>query len=234
MSDLPPTSLTASYLAVLAVALLLAACTSDSSNPTTAEDKEQSSSTPAPSGTPAGGTAYADYCEGEPGCISGGVPQAVRRPLKFPVIKPGDRCPISPRHKVSPATGPGLGDGPVYPVLPRGGLPIQHPPFSPNHQFAGSEWGGEKVLWVSDPAYTGPILIRARQIDGPNPVRFDRDPAKLLTELQFPPEYSQNYSGGWRNFPSHTRLRVPGCYAYQVDGADFSDVIVFRAKIARS
>jgi hypothetical protein len=29
--------------------------------------------------------------------------------------------------------------------------------------------------------------------------------------------------------PSYTRLRGPGCYAYQVDGTSFSRVVVFRA-----
>lgn len=30
--------------------------------------------------------------------------------------------------------------------------------------------------------------------------------------------------------PSTTRVRAPGCYAYQVDGTTFSSVIVFGAK----
>jgi hypothetical protein len=228
-------SLTARSLAVLTMALLLTACSSGSPNPSAAGEEDQSSPNPTTSGTPESSVRYADYCDGEPGCAPGGIPQSLRRPLKIPVLKPGAGCPTSPSRVVSPAFARGLGDGPAYPLLPRRGvLPIQYPPFSAGHQFAGSKWGGEKVLWVSDPAYTGPILIRGHQIDGPNPVRFDRDPAKLLPELQFPPEYAANYSGGWRNFPSHTRLRALGCYAYQVDGADFSDIIVFKVIIARS
>jgi hypothetical protein len=50
-----------------------------------------------------------------------------------------------------------------------------------------------------------------------------------LNELQLSPDYAANYSEGWRNFPSHTRLRTPGCYGYQVDGRTFSIVIVFQA-----
>jgi hypothetical protein len=30
-------------------------------------------------------------------------------------------------------------------------------------------------------------------------------------------------------WPSFTRVRKPGCYAYEVDGTSFSEVIVFRA-----
>ncbi|MBA2462339.1 MAG: hypothetical protein H0V45_11335 [Actinobacteria bacterium] len=36
--------------------------------------------------------------------------------------------------------------------------------------------------------------------------------------------------GGGDN-PSLTRLRAPGCYAYQVDGRTFSYVIVFEARV---
>jgi hypothetical protein len=38
------------------------------------------------------------------------------------------------------------------------------------------------------------------------------------------------YDGPVCNFPSYTRLKVNGCYAYQVDGRDFSYSIVFRAR----
>jgi hypothetical protein len=34
---------------------------------------------------------------------------------------------------------------------------------------------------------------------------------------------------GWREFPSYTRVRAPGCYAYQIGGTNFSRVVVFRA-----
>ena len=37
---------------------------------------------------------------------------------------------------------------------------------------------------------------------------------------------------GQRYRPSYTRLRAPGCYAYQVDGTTFSRVIVFQAELS--
>ena len=37
---------------------------------------------------------------------------------------------------------------------------------------------------------------------------------------------------GQRYRPSYTRVRGPGCYAYQVDGTSFSRVIVFEAIVA--
>ena len=39
--------------------------------------------------------------------------------------------------------------------------------------------------------------------------------------------------GGWREWPSYTRVQTAGCFAYQVDGMGFSTVIVFRAVALR-
>jgi hypothetical protein len=154
------------------------------------------------------------------------------RPLHVPQLNAGEPCPVSRSRTLSPAFAPGLGDGPVYPVgfARRGVLAFEYPPPK-NSLFAGSEWGGQKVLWVSDPKYDGPILIRGEQLDGSNQVRFGQGSAAILQELAFRRHSADNWEGGWRNFPSYARLRGPGCYAYQVDGAGFSDVIVFRAAI---
>jgi len=38
-----------------------------------------------------------------------------------------------------------------------------------------------------------------------------------------------NPGHAWRQFPSYTRVRARGCYAYQIDGTNFSTVVVFRA-----
>jgi hypothetical protein len=155
-----------------------------------------------------------------------------QRPLHFEKLQVGERCPTLRPHSLSPAFGPGLGDGPVYPVgfTRRGVLRFEYPPPK-NSLFAGSDWGGQKVLWVSDPEYDGPILIRGAQIDGTNRLRFGLAGPTILEELAFPRHSAENWSGGWRNFPSYTRLRAPGCYAYQVDGAGFSDIIVFSAVV---
>jgi hypothetical protein len=150
--------------------------------------------------------------------------------LHLPTLAEGARCPTSPRRPTAPDFGPGLGNGPVYPIgfSASGELVAEFPPFQPSHQFAGSGWGGAKVLWVSDPTYEGPIRIRGRRLDGTGVVRFNLD---LVHELRFARGSSQAASGsGWREFPSHTRVQAPGCYGYQVDGAGFSDVIVFGVK----
>ena len=160
---------------------------------------------------------------------------ALRRPLHVPRIAAGARCPVSKAHTVSPAFGPGLGPGPVYPIGfdARGTLSFAYPP-PPGSQFAGSGWGGQKVLWVGRRTYRGPILIRGRQLDGSNEVRFDLGGGAPLPELAFRAGESRGTSrgaAGWREFPSHTRLRAPGCYGYQIDGTSFSRVVVFRATL---
>ena len=93
----------------------------------------------------------------------------------------------------------------------------------PKSEFAGGEWSGQKVLWVVDPAYRGRILIRGRQLDGPNELRFEHG-------LVPPREMHLIGRGPHTGRPSYTRLRAEGCYGYQIDGAHFSRVIVFEAR----
>jgi hypothetical protein len=87
------------------------------------------------------------------------------------------------------------------------------------------------VLWISRPGYQGPLLIRGRQLDGPLAVGFGNEIVPFA-ELQLPPGTAAGAPlspQGWRNWPSMSRLRSPGCYGWQIDGSDFSEVIVIRA-----
>ncbi len=151
------------------------------------------------------------------------------RPMRLPALAPGQACPVGGAKVVSPAYAPALGDGPVYAVVGAGILE-----FGYDGGFAGSEWGGAKVLWVSDATYRGPALVRGHQLDGPNEVRFQSG-ANPMAKLQLSQDAwasSPQEQPGWREWPSYTRLRAPGCYAYQVDGPGLSEVIVFRAEQA--
>ena len=166
----------------------------------------------------------------------------LHRPLHLPKVAPGASCPVSrigrfdfERYGVPK----GIGPGPAYPTLgftqPGSRLQFTYPPDS-SGPFAGSSWSGAKVLWFVAPRYRGPVLIRGGRLDRTGRLRFDKGtvPAK---EMRIP----RNASGGWppgqkdvgqRYRPSYTRLRAPGCYAYQVDGTTFSRVIVFQAELA--
>src|SRR5579859_1171726 len=145
------------------------------------------------------------------------------RPLHVPGLLPGAPCPVTPGQVVTPGFGPALGAGPVYAVgLGTAGVRDVDDSIFP------APWGGQKVLWIADPGDPGPVLIRGHQLDGPNEVRFGGGAAPAA-ELQL----QAGAPGGapaWSNWPSYTRVRGPGCYAYQVDGPGFSEVIPFIAR----
>ncbi len=41
-----------------------------------------------------------------------------------------------------------------------------------------------------------------------------------------------NVQSDWQFWPGGTKVTGPGCYAYQIDGSGFAEVIVFRAEIS--
>ena len=133
-------------------------------------------------------------------------------------------CPRSIGHVVSKAYGIGLGDGPVYPV----GV------FTDGVLLVVAEGGTyrAKVLWVSDASYAGPVLIRGARLDGPGPVQLSAGNIQQVEQLRLlqPGAFSPDEEPGWREWPSYTVVPQPGCYAYQVDGTSFTNVIVFEAR----
>lgn len=169
-------------------------------------------STSAPAAPPDGlrpAAGYASYDACTSGC-SGSVPGSIRRPLRIP-----SSCQASSSHRIAGMSV--LGSAPVGPAQP-GTLPVS--------SFIGSAWLGGRVTWVAAPSYSGPILVRGRQIGGSHAVGYGEghvpvDELQLLAPVQ--------RSGGARQWPSFSRVLVRGCYAYQVDGTTFSSVIVFRA-----
>ena len=75
------------------------------------------------------------------------------------------------------------------------------------------------------PRYAGAVLIRGRQLDGPNGVGFDlgvRWTHRVHPEIKLVgPEEDLH--------PAATFVPAPGCYAYQVDTFKSSYLIVFEA-----
>ncbi|MGH2914070.1 MAG: hypothetical protein ACRDMX_03695 [Solirubrobacteraceae bacterium] len=151
---------------------------------------------------------YGTYERCQAAC-AGTVPASLRRPLAIPADD-GGPCPVSFRADgpVSPDPGPVLGA----------------------RSFQGSAWDGAKVTWTATPAYAGPILIRGRMLGGGGAVGFGGD-VTPYDELQLL-DAGRNAPGvarGGRAWLTYTRFPGPGCYVYQVDGTDFSEVLVFRA-----
>jgi len=88
-------------------------------------------------------------------------------------------------------------------------------------------WLGLKTLWFSVPAYQGPFVIRAERLGRPGPVALGEGPA--VAPLVVPPGPTLNGGQGWREAPGGLWVKTPGCYAWQVDGLTFSEVIIVQA-----
>lgn len=170
--------------------------------------------------------------------VTGGVPAAgpdawasIRRPLHLPIYGPdaGRTCPGTPGRTVTPALGPAVGEEPAYAA----GFGAGGSADITNAREDGG-WFYVKTLWLASPAYNGPLLIRGAQLDGTNVLRFGDGPDPGY-ELRLPPggtaapanpAGTPSAASGWSSWPSSTRVQEPGCYAFQVDGWSFSEIIV--------
>ena len=127
---------------------------------------------------------------------------------------------------MSPAFGAGLGNGPVYPIgLLNGQLGVV---VDPEGLLA-------KVLWVASASYSGPVLIRGGRLGGAGAVKFGTGSTLPTDEFRLtePTAGSSGEEAGWREWPSYTFVPDLGCYTYQIDGAGFTEIIVFEAIAAR-
>jgi hypothetical protein len=167
------------------------------------------------------------WCGIDPG--PGAVPDSLRRALALPSVPAGAPCPTTAGEYFANSQfgGIALGEGPVQPIVGRrlatalrGTLT-----FRPYAQARG--WYFLKTLWFARPEYHSSVLIRARQLNGTHGVAFGEGPA--LADPQMGPGATLNGIDGWREWPGGTWLRTPGCYAWQIDGTDFTYVIVFEA-----
>lgn len=147
-------------------------------------------------------------------------PRALARPLRLPSPRPDGSCPATPptrdRHlwpsdPQAPAVV--LGNGPVYPVL------FTNPGGGPDR--------GSSVYWIAPNPLDGVAIVRGHRLGMPQDlVRFqDEDHHVSAVQVLDPAAAGQadNGSSWWLTF----KLRVGiGCYGLQIDGADFSQVIV--------
>lgn len=172
------------------------------------------------------------WCQREPS--TGGVPDALRRPLALPRVNVGGACPTTggQRFDNGQFAGIALGEGPVQPLVAGGGPEVERGRvvFRPYPGRRG--WYSTKSLWFARPEYQGPVLIHGRRLDGPEMIVFGEAPS--LVEPQLGPGATLNGRDGWRQWPGGTWLRRPGCYAWQIDGSNFSHVIVIEAVFSAS
>jgi hypothetical protein len=170
-----------------------------------------------------------EWCTPAPGQI----PAAVQRPLHLPYLGAGERCPTTSGHAYENELfgGIALGAGPVQPLIAVRKKSDVTPTLRGHLRFypyyAAEGWHSLKTLWFAQPGYGGPVFIRGRQLDGPHRTVFGEAPTIVDALLRAGP--TTNDGHGFREWPGATYLRAPGCYAWQIDGTNFSHVIVFKA-----
>jgi len=152
--------------------------------------------------------------------------QPLRRPLVLPVLPAGAACPKTPSKAVNPDSGLfAAGDGPAYPA----GLGVYSGVITRPGAVGTTQ--GIRLDWFIEPGYSGPVLVRGRQIDGPNDTRFSsanlvNGPASPGSELHLTGTGDVPSGSGWRRWNTYLETTAPGCYAFQMDGASFSDIVV--------
>jgi hypothetical protein len=126
------------------------------------------------------------------------------------------------RHPKVRAVAFARGDGPVYVGLGTGGE-VRYREDTQEHEG----WYYYKTLWAVAPRYEGQVNVTGHQLDGPNQLMFGTGPfpGTKLKALEMPPDSS----GGWRYGPSATLIRAPGCYAFEIEGEGFRQVVTFVA-----
>jgi len=167
------------------------------------------------------------------------------RPLHLPRVGANQACPITTSHDLKPVVEGGKGKGPGF-------------GFGPGPAYLSGivqlyPGGFDNEVWLIEPTYDGPVLVRGQQIHGTSRVEFqepitfpnsgfssagspppgapvmtltiDGTPVPFYPELDLPAKTASDPF--WRIFFARTHLEAPGCYAFQLDGVAFSLVIVF-------
>lgn len=158
------------------------------------------------------------------------IPAALKRPLHFPVLRSGQPCPATPGHPLNTRDfgGMALGQGLVQPLISGSSDDVARGTADLLTHTSEPPWLAFKTLWVAVPAYRGPFLVRAKRLDGPGSIGVGGTPEETSLAVPAAPAGSRP---DYRAVPCCTWVRQPGCYAWQVDGLTFSEIIVVRAVV---
>jgi hypothetical protein len=176
---------------------------------------------------------YAHLCQDEGSVCSrfttGSVPLwLIHRPLHFPTVRTGETCPVS-RGKLMTSSyinGVVFGPGPVrlLVAMNSGNLLAGSVDLLPSDTPG---WVVFKTTWIIASSYQGPVIVRAKRIDGPGRVALLAGAS--AGPLVIPPGPTVNHHLGSRTGPVGTYVSGPGCFAFQVDGRRFHEHIVVDA-----
>ena len=142
------------------------------------------------------------------------------RPLKLATVPPGSACPVTGTANRDVGIGNPRGRGPFY---LGGGMPQGNFPWN-------------KTVWVLVDGAHGPILFRGGRLDGTGSLRFSGSPADpsdrgltLSSAGGVSATFYERMLGEGDGEGFYVYPATAGCYALQVDGASFEDVIVIPA-----
>lgn len=156
--------------------------------------------------------------------------QLLARPLHLPSLGPAGRCPVSVGKLGNTKYFGGrlFGRGPVrvdignVTDVARGRVGIGTSTATPG-------WSAIETIWYALPSYKGPFVVRGAKIGGRGPIEVVPGANGLgpgAGPLVVSAGPTANTFAGYRTQPGSTWVKGPGCYAWQVDGTSFSDVIV--------
>ena len=167
--------------------------------------------------------------------LTGADPMAVlsQRPLNLPALASTGSCPTTGMTNLgNAAPNYGFGAGPAY-------LSGQSGWYS----------GGQTAVLMIDPTYQGPLLVRAAQVRGAGTSQItlaDLPSTDLANIAAKENQHSvavvsavrtpdgglelQAYPGSpsWRAWFGRLSTTGPGCFALQLDGPEFSEVVVIN------
>lgn len=168
---------------------------------------------------------------------------ALHRPMDLPSMSDGGTCPRDRGHVISTGemTANFLGGGPARPALAADGPAYDgRAPalFDTSERRHG--WHGVRTVWLVDPSSSeAPILVRGWRLGGRGELRFAiegwgalgdtvtlSDGSSIGKEVRLQDGYPEE--SGWVRYPTTTLFRSAGCYAFQIDGTDFTRIVVFE------
>jgi len=156
----------------------------------------------------------------------------LHRALHLP--QAGATCPTSPTRQLG--KWPFSYSGPVY-LQNVGSAPVRGEIDVSQSIPDRQGWLTQKTPWLVPASYRGPVLIRGTRIDAPGSISFAKGFGDHLAELRYRTGESNGartritgLPGRYRFLASAAGFRAAGCYAFQIDGSNFSSVIVMRVK----